>query len=75
MRFSIYDRPSANQRPLLCLAVGLMTGEDEDRHAVVVVAALAIGELKCPPAGDHRPGGHHLVVYLAVHTRRTAWDS
>jgi hypothetical protein len=52
-----------------------MTGEDEDRHAVVVVAALAIGELKCPPAGDHRPGGHHLVVYLAVHTRRTAWDS
>ena len=43
-----------------------MAGEDEDRHAIVVVAAPAARRLEGPPAGDDRPGGHELVDDLAV---------
>jgi hypothetical protein len=64
-----------DQRPLPHFAVGRMAGEDEDRHAVVVVAAPAVRRLDGPPAADDRPGGHELVEDLAVHTRRAAWDS
>jgi len=45
--------------------------DDEDRHAVVVVAAPAASGLEGPPAGDDRPGGHELVEDLAVDARRT----
>src|SRR3954471_19750058 len=34
------------------LRIGLMTAQDEDRHAIVVVAAPAVGELERPPADD-----------------------
>src|SRR5215218_3562374 len=63
-----------DQRPLPHI-IGVVAGEDQDRHAVVVVAAPAISRLEGPPAGDDRAGGHELVVYLAVHPRRAAWDS
>src|SRR5215207_2917098 len=41
-----------DQRPLSHLAAGLTTAQDEDRHAVVVVAAPAAGRLEGPPARD-----------------------
>ena len=63
-----------NQRPLLRLAAGLTAGEDEDRDAVVVVAAPAVRELEGPPAGDDRPGGLHFVFDLAVDARQTTGE-
>jgi len=60
-----------DQRPLPQI-VGVAAGEDEDRHAVVVVAAPAARRLEGPPAGDDRPGGHHLVEDRAVDARRPA---
>jgi hypothetical protein len=49
-----------------------MAAVDEDRHAVVVVAAPAARRLEGSPAGDDRPGGHELVDDLAVDAARTA---
>jgi hypothetical protein len=63
-----------NQRPLPRLAAGLPPGEDEDREAVVVVAAPVVRELEGPPAGDDRPGGLHLVFDLAVDSRQTTGE-
>jgi hypothetical protein len=60
-----------DQRPLPQLG-GVVAGEDEDRYAVVVIAAPAAGRLEGSPAGDDCAGGHELVVQLAVHTRRAA---
>ena len=54
---------------------GLMAGEDEDRHAVVVVAGPAARRLKGPPAGDDSPSGHQLVEDLGVDARQTAGRS
>jgi hypothetical protein len=54
-----------DQRPLGHV-VGIAAGEDEDRHAVVVVAAPEAGRLDGPPAGDDGPGGHGLVGHLPV---------
>src|SRR5215203_2142464 len=65
----------AYQRPRPRGAVGPPAGEDEDRHAVVVVAAPAVGRVEGAAAGDHRPGGHELVVHLAIHTRRASRDT
>lgn len=45
-----------------------LVGEDEDRHAVVVVALPAPGEFEGPPAGDHRAGRQCLAVDLAAGT-------
>ena len=64
-----------DQRPLPRLAVGLTAGQDEDRDAVVVVAAPAARRLEGPPAGDDRPGGHELIDDLAVDAGQTARDS
>src|SRR5919106_3842168 len=36
-------------------------GGDEDRHAVVVVAAPVVGEVAGPPSGDDGTGRQHLV--------------
>ena len=52
-----------------------MAAQDEDRHAVVVVAAPALGELERPPADDDRPGGQGLVHDLTVHARQVAASS
>ena len=60
-----------NQRQLPRLAAGLTPGEDEDREAVVVVAAPVVRELEDPSAGDDRPGGLHFVFDLAVDARQT----
>src|SRR6266542_3704759 len=65
----------ADERPARDVDAGLVARDDEDRHAVVVVAAPAARRIERPPAGDDRAGGHELVVYLAVHTGRTAWNS
>jgi hypothetical protein len=65
----------ADERPARDVDAGLVARDDEDRHAVVVVAAPAARRLERPPAGDDCAGGHELVAYPAVHTRRTAWDS
>ena len=43
-----------NQRPLPQI-VGVVAGEDEDRHAVVVVSAPAARRLEGSPAGDDAP--------------------
>jgi hypothetical protein len=51
---------------------GVLAGEDEDRHAVVVVVVPAAGRLEPPSAGDDRAGGHELVDYPTVDARRTA---
>jgi hypothetical protein len=61
-----------DQRPLRYVDAGLVAGEDEDRHAVVVVATPAARGLEGPPAGDDRAGGHELVDDLAVDGPRTA---
>src|SRR4051794_21120732 len=50
--------------------IGLMAAQDEDRYAVVVVAAPAVGEIERPSADDDRPGGYELVHDLAVHARQ-----
>src|SRR5829696_10025622 len=50
----------AHQRPPPHYAVGLPASEDEDRHAVVVVAAPAVRRVEGSTAGDDRPGGHEL---------------
>jgi hypothetical protein len=63
-----------DRRPLPHFAVGLAAAEDEDRHPVVVVAALAARRLEGRPAGDDRPGGHHLVEDLAVDAHQTTGD-
>ena len=46
-----------DQRPVGSVSAPA-AGEDEDRHAVVVVAAPTVGGHEGPPARDHRPGGH-----------------
>lgn len=45
-----------------------LMGEDEDRHAVVMVALPAPGEFEGPSAGDHRAGRQRLAVDLAART-------
>ena len=61
-----------DQRPLLDLARGLVAGENEDRDAVVVVAAPIARRLDRSAAGDDRPGGHELVDHLAVDVPQAA---
>src|SRR5829696_7602496 len=60
-----------DQRPLPHI-IGVVEGEDKDRHAIVVVAAPAISRLEGPPAGDDRAGRHELVEDLAVDAAQTA---
>ena len=43
-----------------------LVGEDEDRHAVVMVALPAPGEFEGPTAGDDRAGRQRLAVHLAA---------
>jgi hypothetical protein len=43
-----------------------MMGQDEDRHAVVVITLPAPGQLEGAPAGDQRAGRHGLAVHLPV---------
>ena len=50
----------------------LASAEDEDRHAVVMVAAPAAGRLEGAPPGDGRSGGHELVHDRAVDAARPA---
>jgi hypothetical protein len=46
---------------------GWLVGRNEDRHAVVMVAAPVAGEVPGPLAGDHRAGGQRLVKHdLAI---------
>jgi hypothetical protein len=61
-----------DQRPLGDVDTRLVAGDDEDRHAVMVVAAPTTRGLEGPPAGNDRPGGHELVDDLAVDGARTA---
>jgi hypothetical protein len=61
-----------DQRHLRELGGRLVPAEDEDRHAVVVVAAPPTGRLEGPAPGDGRPGGHEFVHDLAVDTARPA---
>src|SRR6266540_3008101 len=61
-----------HERPLRDVDAGLVSSDDEDRHAVVVVTAPAAGRLEGPPASDDRAGGHELVNDLAVDAARTA---
>src|SRR5919109_1861101 len=65
-------RHVGDQRPLTDVDAGLMAAVDEDRHAVVVVTAPAVGRLEGPPAGDDRSCGHELIDDLAVDAARTA---
>jgi hypothetical protein len=58
-----------DQRPLP-EAGGVLASENEDRHAVVMVAAPAACRFEGPSAGDDRPGGHELVDDLAVDAAR-----
>jgi hypothetical protein len=51
-----------------------MAAQDEDRHAVVVVAAPAASRLEGSPAGDDGPGRHELVDYLGVDAGQAARD-
>jgi hypothetical protein len=60
-----------DQRPLRQIG-GVVAGEDEDRHAVVVVAAPAARRLEGPPAGNHCPCRHELVDDPAVDAAQTA---
>ena len=55
-----------DQRPLPRFTAGLAAAEDEDRHAVVMVAAPATGGLEGASTGDDRPGRHELLDDLAV---------
>src|SRR5262245_7551918 len=57
-------------RPLLQFG-RIVACEDEDRHAIVVVAAPTARRLEGPPAGDDRSGRHELFDDLAVDTART----
>jgi len=43
-------------------------GEDEDRHAVVVITLPAPGQLEGAPAGDHRACRHEVAEHLSVRT-------
>jgi hypothetical protein len=49
-----------------------VTGEGEDRHAVVVVAAPEARGLDGPPASDDRPGREELVHDPAVDAGQVA---
>ncbi len=55
-----------DQGPLRYVDARLVAGDDEDRHAVVVVPAPAAGRLERPPAGDDRARGHEFVDDLAI---------
>jgi hypothetical protein len=57
------DEPGAARRDVALVDV---PGEDEDRHAVVVVALPPPGELERAPAGDHGPGRQCLAEDLTV---------
>src|SRR5918996_1320824 len=59
-----------HERPLRDVDAGLVSGDDEDRHAVVVIAAPAVRELEGSSASDDRAGGHELVDDLAVDAAR-----
>jgi hypothetical protein len=61
-----------NQRKLERQAGGLSPGEDEDRHAIMMVAAPASGRLEGSPAGDDGTCGHELIDDLAVDAAQTA---
>src|SRR3954469_24715952 len=61
-----------DERPLRRRAVRLAAGEDEDRDAVVVVAAPVAGRLDRPAPGDDRSGRHRLAGNLAVHAAELA---
>jgi len=55
-----------DEPPLPDVDPGLPAGDDEARHAIVVVAAPAARRLERLGAGDDRPGGHELVDGLAA---------
>jgi hypothetical protein len=61
-----------DERPLRYVDAGLVAGDDEDRHAVVVVAAPAARRLERPSTGDDRAGGHELIDDLTIDGARTA---
>src|SRR5829696_3245870 len=61
-----------DQRPPRDVDAGLVAREDEDRDAVVVVAAPAARRLEGSSAGDDCAGGHELVDHLAVDSARPA---
>src|SRR3954451_10824475 len=52
-----------------------MAGQDEDRHAIVVVAAPAASGLERAAAGDNRPSRHELIDDLAIDAPGTAWNT
>jgi hypothetical protein len=52
-----------------------MAAEDEDRHAVVVIAAPATRWLESSSAGDDGAGGHQLVEHMAVDARRASGNA
>jgi hypothetical protein len=49
--FDVGDEPRAARRDI---SVVDAMGQDEDRHAVVVITLPAPGQLEGAPAGDHR---------------------
>lgn len=64
-----------NQRPLAPLTVARMTGNGEDRHAVVMITAPEVRRLDGPAAADDRSGGQQLIDDPAVDARRAARDA
>jgi hypothetical protein len=45
-----------------------MVGEDEDRHAAVMVALPTLGKFEGPTAGDYRAGRQRLAINLPAGT-------
>src|SRR5919106_854102 len=65
----------SDQRPLPNVDTRLPPVEDEDRYAVVVVAAPAARRLEGSAASDDGCGGHELVPDGAVDPRWTGGDA
>ena len=65
----------SDQRPLPNVDTRLPPVEDEDRYAVVVVAAPAARRLEGSAASDDGSGGHELVPDGAVDPRWTGGDA
>jgi len=59
--FGVGDESRAARRNV-CVVDAM--GEDEDRHAVVVITLPAPGQLEGAPAGDHRACRHELAEHL-----------
>jgi hypothetical protein len=65
--FDVGDELRAARRDICVVEI---MGEDEDRHAVVVITLPAPGQLEGAPAGDHRACRHGLAEHLSARAIR-----